>query len=62
MKGLIKLGHDLGTKVLCEGVESETEKQRVCEAGCDYLQGFYFSRVLPRDEADLFYMRTQNVY
>ena len=62
MKGLIKLGHDLGTKVLCEGVESETEKQRVCEAGCDYLQGFYFSRVLPRDEADLFYMRSQNVY
>ena len=61
MKGLIKLGHDLGTKVLCEGVESETEKQRVCEAGCDYLQGFYFSRVLPRDEADLFYMRSQNV-
>ena len=60
LQGLTKLGHDLGMKVLCEGVESETEKQRACEAGCDYVQGFYYSRVLPRDEADLFYMRSQN--
>ena len=57
LQGLTTLGHDLGMKVLCEGVESETEKQRICEAGCDYMQGFYYSRVLPRDEADLFYMR-----
>ena len=60
LQGLTTLGHDLGMKVLCEGVESETEKHRVCEAGCDYMQGFYYSRVLPRDEADLFYMRSQN--
>lgn len=60
LQGLTKLGHDLGMKVLCEGVEGETEKQRVCEAGCDYIQGFYYSRVLPKDEADLFYMRNQN--
>ena len=60
LQGLTKLGHDMGMKVLCEGVESETEKQRVCEAGCDYIQGFYYSRVLPKDEADLFYMRNQN--
>ena len=59
LQGLTTLGHDLGMKVLCEGVESETEKQRVREAGCDYIQGFYFSRVLPKEEADLFYMRSQ---
>ena len=57
LQGLTTLGHDLGMMVLCEGVESEIEKHRVCEAGCDYMQGFYYSRVLPRDEADLFYMR-----
>jgi EAL domain-containing protein (putative c-di-GMP-specific phosphodiesterase class I) len=61
LQGLITLGHDLDMKVLCEGVESETEKQRVCAAGCDYIQGFYYSRALPRDEADLFYMRSLNV-
>lgn len=59
LQGLTKLGHDLGAKVLCEGVESETEKQRVCKAGCDYIQGFYYSRVLPKDEANLFYARNQ---
>ena len=61
LQGLTKLGHDLDMTVLCEGVESETEKQRVCEAGCDYIQGFYYSRVLPKEEADLFYTRKQNV-
>ena len=60
LQELTKLGHDLDMKVLCEGVETETEKRRVWEAGCDYIQGFYYSRVLPREEADLFYTRTQN--
>ena len=60
LQGLTKLGHDLDMTVLCEGVESEEEKHRVCEAGCDYFQGFYYSRVLPREEADLFYLRTHN--
>ena len=60
LQGLTKLGHDLGMKVLCEGVESKAERQRVREAGCDYMQGFYYSRVLPKDEAERFYMRMQN--
>ena len=60
LQELTKLGHDLDMKVLCEGVETETEKRRVWEAGCDYIQGFYYSRVLPGEEADLFYTRTQN--
>ena len=59
LQGLTKLGHKMGMKVVCEGVESENEKQRVHEAGCDYIQGFYYSCVLPRDEVDLFYMRKQ---
>ena len=59
LQGLIELGHDLGMEVLCEGVESEMDKQRVCKAGCDYIQGFYYSRVLPKDEANLFYERNQ---
>ena len=60
LQGLTKLGHDMGMKVLCEGVECEDEKQRVFEAGCDYIQGFYYSHVLPKGEADQFYMRKQN--
>lgn len=57
LQGLTTLGHDLEMKVLCEGVENEAEKQRVREAGCDYMQGFYYSRVLPKEEANLFYAR-----
>ena len=59
LQGLTTLGHDLGMQVLCEGIESEEDKQRVCEAGCDYMQGFYYSWVLPKEEADAFYTRTK---
>lgn len=59
LQSLTKMGHELGMQVLCEGVENESDNQIVCNAECDYIQGFYYSRVLPQDEAELFYMRCQ---
>lgn len=50
--GIIKLAHDLGIKVLCEGVESEAENINAINAGCDFIQGYYYSHVLPREETD----------
>lgn len=38
--------HKFGKKVCVEGVETEQELQTVLEAGCDYIQGFYFYRPL----------------
>lgn len=52
--GIVNLAHFLGTKLLCEGVETETENTNVKAADCDYIQGFYYSRVIPVEEADLF--------
>ena len=57
LRGLAKLGHDMGMNVLCEGIETESENRCALDAGCDFIQGFYFSRVLPQDEANLFYQR-----
>jgi EAL domain-containing protein (putative c-di-GMP-specific phosphodiesterase class I) len=53
--GIIRMAHDLGITVLCEGVETEDEKQKVIEAECDYIQGFLYSRVLPIENAMDFY-------
>ena len=34
-------------EVLCEGVETEEEKQQIVECGCDVIQGFLYDRPLP---------------
>ena len=41
---------DLGKKVLAEGVETEDQAKWLTDLGCDYLQGYYFSRPLPKEE------------
>lgn len=55
--GIIQMAHALGIRVLCEGIETETENKRAIDAGCDYIQGFMYSRVLPLENAIDFYNR-----
>lgn len=52
LEGLVALGHSLGLRVLCEGVETQEQLAAALAAGCDFIQGFYFSRVLPEREAE----------
>ncbi len=40
----------LGMTVLAEGVETKEQADWLTAVGCDYLQGFYFSKPLPKDE------------
>lgn len=47
LKNIIQTAHDLGYKTLCEGIETEEHKNKVVEAGCDMLQGYYFYRPMP---------------
>ena len=54
LEGMIRLSHDMGIRVLCEGVEDKAMCDAVLAAGCDFIQGFYFSRVLPGREAESF--------
>ncbi len=49
LQGII-LGHGLGMKVVAEGVESAEQVELLREMECDDIQGFYYSRPLPRDE------------
>ena len=48
---IIGLGHTLGLQVVAEGVEREADVELLRAAGCDELQGFYYSRALPAAEA-----------
>ena len=44
---VIKLAHTLGLEVVAEGVETEQQLDVLRSLGCDYAQGFLFSRPVP---------------
>jgi EAL domain-containing protein (putative c-di-GMP-specific phosphodiesterase class I) len=41
---MIELGHSLGLKVCCEGVENAAALEFLHQAGCDYVQGYHLAR------------------
>ncbi|MFR8260484.1 EAL domain-containing protein [Frisingicoccus sp.] len=48
--GLIILVHSLKMMVLCEGVETQQQFELLSQLNCDYVQGYYFYRPLPKGE------------
>ncbi len=47
LTNIIKTAHDLGFKTLCEGIETEQQKELATKAGADMLQGYYLHRPMP---------------
>ena len=50
VRSTIELGHNLGKKVVAEGVESLALWNLLLEWGCDTAQGYYMSQPLPADK------------
>jgi EAL domain-containing protein (putative c-di-GMP-specific phosphodiesterase class I) len=46
----VDLAHNLGRKVVAEGVETEEILKRLIAMGCDAAQGYYFSKPLVPDQ------------
>jgi diguanylate cyclase (GGDEF)-like protein len=51
VRTIIELAHNLGRRVIAEGVETSEQLARLRALGCDQAQGFYFARALPADAA-----------
>ncbi len=61
VSSIIKLGHDLGFPVLAEGVETTSQQSWLKDNGCDYAQGFWYSRALPLDQLKEFLKEKKDI-
>lgn len=50
LENSIRMIHDIGCEVLVEGVETEEQIELLRRLGADYLQGFYFSKPIPKPD------------
>jgi EAL domain-containing protein (putative c-di-GMP-specific phosphodiesterase class I) len=44
VRAIVALAHNLGMDVVAEGVETEAQLAQLEAIGCEYAQGFFFSK------------------
>jgi len=54
VRSTVHLAHDLGMRVIAEGVERADHVELLREMGCESLQGFYYGKPAPAHEAARF--------
>jgi len=60
-EAIIVMAHKLGLKVIAEGVETEAQRDLLKLAGCDYGQGYLFSRPVPAEELEVLLVRGNTI-
>lgn len=50
LNATMRMVHDMGLKVVSEGVETKEQLDSLIELGIDYIQGYYFSKPLEEKE------------
>lgn len=53
-EAIVVMAHKLGLKVIAEGIETETQRDLLLKMGCDYGQGYWVAKPMPKDEFRLF--------
>ncbi|WP_456407724.1 EAL domain-containing protein [Thiolapillus sp.] len=52
VSAIVVMADSLGIRVVAEGVETEAQRVFLKDIGCDFMQGYLFSRPLPADEME----------
>lgn len=46
---MLSFFHNIGFKVVCEGIETEKQAKTITELGADFIQGFYYARPMEEE-------------
>lgn len=49
---IVAIAQNFGMKVIAEGVELPTQRDQLCNLGCEFLQGYLLSHPLPASEVE----------
>jgi EAL domain-containing protein (putative c-di-GMP-specific phosphodiesterase class I)/CRP-like cAMP-binding protein len=60
VRAIVGLAHDLGMEVVAEGIEKDEEAATLRTLGCEYGQGYRFSKPLSTEDATAFLQRKPN--
>ena len=52
VRNIVNMVHDLGFKVIAEGVETEEQADFLREIGCSTVQGYLYDKPLPLDQLE----------
>ncbi len=50
VRAIITMAHSLGLRVIAEGVEEEAQTHFLEKEGCDFAQGYFYSRPMPEPD------------
>lgn len=50
--GVLSIAHNLGVRVVAEGVETQEQASALADLGCDEVQGFFFGAPVPESQVE----------
>lgn len=57
IEGFLAIARNLGIRTIAEGVETPEQVRFLKQAGCDMIQGYFFSKPLPAEEFEAYLLR-----
>ena len=59
IENIVRLVHSLGMKLTVEGVEEKWQYDKLKSFGCDFIQGYFFSKPLSYEDLKTFVPKTE---
>lgn len=50
LRYIVEMAHRMNLRVVAEGIETRFQMEQLREIGCDFGQGYYFSKPVPKEE------------
>ena len=50
LRNMIRMIKDMNLKIVVEGIETAGLAEQFSQLECEYIQGFFYSKPLPKDE------------